>query len=193
MRITGGAARGIVLSVDKSHGVRPATDRMREALFSSLGSLVEGALFLDLFAGSGSYGLEALSRGAAGGTFIERDSRVTRVLNTNLQAVCKSIGHNISNCEILQMDVFQLKELSPEKFDLIFADPPYQKFSELHVKLFSAAASWIRPRESSRLILEMPGGSEPAHEGWGLMREFGGKSRGDPTVSVYRRLPDPCP
>ena len=67
VRISGGAARGIELLVPKGDTVRPATDGMRQAVFSSLGARVAGARFVDLFAGSGAYGLEAFSRGASGG------------------------------------------------------------------------------------------------------------------------------
>jgi len=74
--------------------VRPATDALRQALFSSIGARVEGARFLDLFAGSGAYGLEALSRGAMGGLFVERDRRAVTCLEKNLAAVCKSLGQS---------------------------------------------------------------------------------------------------
>src|SRR5580658_3909094 len=80
VRISGGLARGIELAVPRGGAVRPATDGMRQAVFSSLGSRVEGARFVDLFAGSGAYGLEALSRGASGGTFVERSARASSCL-----------------------------------------------------------------------------------------------------------------
>jgi len=92
VRITGGKARGIPLAVPRGDAVRPATDALRQALFSSIGARVEGARFLDLFAGSGAYGLEALSRGAASGLFVERDRRTVTCLEKNLAAVSKSLG-----------------------------------------------------------------------------------------------------
>ena len=75
MRISGGLARGIPLLAPRGDAVRPATDSLRQAVFSSLGERVAGARFLDLFAGTGAYGLEAISRGAAGGVFVEKDAR----------------------------------------------------------------------------------------------------------------------
>ena len=72
MRITGGLARSIPLILPKGDAVRPATDALRQAVFSSLAARVAGARFLDLFAGSGAYGLEALSRGASSGVFVEK-------------------------------------------------------------------------------------------------------------------------
>src|SRR6185312_3355422 len=92
MRISGGQARGIPLVVPKGDAVRPATDGMRQAAFSSLGAVVPGARFLDLFAGSGAYGLEALSRGAANGVFVEKNAKAAGCLRQNLTAVCKSLG-----------------------------------------------------------------------------------------------------
>ena len=92
MRISGGLARGIELSVPKGDAVRPATDGMRQAVFSSLGPRVAGARFVDLFAGSGAYGLEAFSRGASGGTFVEQNAKAAACLRKNIAAVCRSLG-----------------------------------------------------------------------------------------------------
>ena len=84
MRITGGAARGIPLRAPKGPLTRPATDRMREAIFSRLGSRVSQARVADLYAGTGSYGLEALSRGAAQVHFFEKKSSRTLLLGKQL-------------------------------------------------------------------------------------------------------------
>ena len=93
MRITGGKARGINLTTGRAAHVRPATDRMREAVFSSLGKAVESASVLDLFAGSGSYGMEALSRGAGSALFVEKHPQAVDALQRNLDAVLKSMGN----------------------------------------------------------------------------------------------------
>ena len=94
MRISGGQARGIPLRVPPGDAVRPATDGMRQAVFSSIASRVPGARFFDLCAGSGAYGLEALSRGAAGGVFVEKNAKAVACVRTNLAAVCKSLGRD---------------------------------------------------------------------------------------------------
>ena len=90
MRISGGLAKGISLRVTKATKLRPATDANRERLFSSLGDFVREKSVLDLFAGSGSYGLEALSRGAGLAIFVESDRRIFRDLKENLANTCKS-------------------------------------------------------------------------------------------------------
>src|ERR1043165_2460605 len=104
MRITGGNARGIPLAVPKGDAVRPATDAMRQAVFSSLGARVADAQFLDLFAGSGGYGLEPLSRGAAGGTFVEQNAKAVACLRQNIAAVCKSLSRDERGLTVLQGD-----------------------------------------------------------------------------------------
>jgi 16S rRNA (guanine966-N2)-methyltransferase len=90
MRISGGKARGIPLRAAKAPELRPATEANRERLFSSLGQQIQNARVLDLFAGTGSYGLEALSRGAAEAYFVEKNRKITKDLKDNLSKVLKS-------------------------------------------------------------------------------------------------------
>src|SRR4051812_45085113 len=104
MRISGGGARGIPLLVPKGDAVRPATDAMRQGVFSSLGEHVVGARFLDLFAGSGAYGLEAFSRGAAGGRFVEQNAKAVACLRQNIAAVSKSVGRDAAALHAIQAD-----------------------------------------------------------------------------------------
>src|SRR5476651_1333659 len=124
MRISGGAARGIPLLVPKGDAVRPATDGLRQAVFSSLAARLPGARFLDLFAGSGAFGLEALSRGAAGGVFVERNPRAVECLRRNLAAVGKSLGHTVDDIVVLPRDVFAASFEAQPVPDLVFVDPP---------------------------------------------------------------------
>src|SRR3954466_4166381 len=102
MRISGGIAKGITLAVPRGDRVRPATDGLRQAVFSSLGDRVVAARFLDLFAGSGAYGLEALSRGAAGGSFVELNARAAACVRQNIAAVCKSMGRDENDLAVIQ-------------------------------------------------------------------------------------------
>ncbi|PWU06051.1 MAG: methyltransferase, partial [Verrucomicrobia bacterium] len=85
MKITGGLAKGIPIKSSTKSTLRPATDYLRQAIFSSLGNLVENASFLDLFAGTGAYGLEAWSRGASGGLFVEKDRLFIPILQSNIE------------------------------------------------------------------------------------------------------------
>src|ERR1035437_9316558 len=134
MRISGGQARGIPLIVPKGDAVRPATDGMRQAAFSSLGGYVTGARFLDLFAGSGAYGLEALSRGAAGGgggggCCAKKPAGGPPCLRRNLAAVCKSLGRDPAGVEVWQADALTMAPTDPLP-DLVFIDPPYHLIAD---------------------------------------------------------------
>ena len=123
MRIIGGLARGIRLDAGPQEAVRPTTDRIKETLFNILGD-VEGRTVIDFFAGSGSLGLEALSRGAEKVYFVEKDPRTCRIIKSNLQKVEKSLGIE-SEAEILSCGYRQALHKIRHKADLILADPPY--------------------------------------------------------------------
>jgi 16S rRNA (guanine966-N2)-methyltransferase len=117
MRIIVGAAKGRRLEVPR-RGTRPLTGRAREAIFSSLAAVVSDAGVLDLYAGSGSLGLEALSRGAASCRFVERDSAAVQVLRRNVSAV--GLGG-----EVVIEDVSRFLRSAAGTYDLVFVDPPY--------------------------------------------------------------------
>jgi 16S rRNA (guanine966-N2)-methyltransferase len=121
MRVIAGSAGGLRLAVPK-RGVRPTMDRVKAAVFSSLGDAVIGARVLDLFAGSGALGIEALSRGASSVVFVEADRQSAAIIEGNLVRT-KLKGR------IRQEQVFDfLRHASgTERFDIIFADPPYEK------------------------------------------------------------------
>jgi 16S rRNA (guanine966-N2)-methyltransferase len=120
MRVIAGTAGRIRLTVPK-RGVRPTMDRVKAAIFSSLGDSVADARVLDLFAGSGALGIEAVSRGASSAVFVEQDRQSTEIIERNL-AKAKLKGR------VRQRDVFDfLRHVSGEEtFQIIFADPPYE-------------------------------------------------------------------
>jgi 16S rRNA (guanine966-N2)-methyltransferase len=118
MRVIAGIAKGRRLIGPEGSGTRPMTDRAREALFSSLGDTVVGTDVLDLYAGSGSIGLEALSRGAATVVFVERDKAALRALRRNIEHV--GLGG-----AVVATDVERYLHGSHAMVDLAFVDPPY--------------------------------------------------------------------
>ena len=121
MRVIAGSAGGIQLDVPK-RGVRPTMDRVKAAIFSSLGNLVIDARVLDLFAGSGALGIEALSRGAASALFVDKDRQSTAAIEKNLART------NLRG-RVFGQDVFDFlrRFSSAEKFEIVFADPPYER------------------------------------------------------------------
>ena len=135
MRIIAGEAKGTRLLVPKGPNVRPSLDRVRESLFSMLGGRVAGARFLDLYAGSGANGIEALSRGAEYAVFVDKDIRFVREnlrkthLNTRAACVCANLPGGVA----------KLQGRAP--FDIVFADPPFKQddFTPLLARLADSA------------------------------------------------------
>ena len=120
MRIISGSAGGIPIQVPKTL-LRPTSDRVREAVFSMLGDRTEGAAVLDLFAGSGAYGLECLSRGAASCVFVESDRAAAPVIAANLKKAALTGG------TVATAPVESWLKAKAGSYDLIFADPPFLK------------------------------------------------------------------
>jgi 16S rRNA (guanine966-N2)-methyltransferase len=121
LRVISGTAGGLQLKSPKRHALRPTQDRIRQVIFSSLAEIVPGMRVLDLYAGTGSFGIEALSRGAASATFVEQDAEAVQCIKDNLLH-CHLQG------DVRREDAFAyLDKTPPQPFDLIFADPPYLK------------------------------------------------------------------
>lgn len=186
MRISGGAARGITLTVPKGDKVRPATDGMRQSVFSSLGAVVGGAHFLDLFAGSGAYGLEALSRGAAGGVFVEQNAKAAACIRQNIIAVSKSVGCEPTCLRVTQADARTVPLEMGRVPDLVFIDPPYELIPELAPGLFERLLTSLAANPAAILVFEYPGELELAPPGWTLLKRLGKGAR-QPTVGFFRR------
>jgi len=124
MRVVAGEYRGRRLEAPAGTATRPTSDRVREAVFNILGD-VSGAVVLDLFAGSGALGIEALSRGAAAATFVDRDERALAAVRANLEA----FG---AVARVVRTDAIAfLKRQDGAGYDLIFVDPPYDSAPEL--------------------------------------------------------------
>jgi 16S rRNA (guanine966-N2)-methyltransferase len=121
LRVISGSAGGLHLKSPKRHALRPTQDRIRQVIFSSLAEFVPGARVLDLFAGTGALGIEALSRGAASATFVEENKEAVLCIKDNL-------SHCHLQGDVRLADVFAFLQKPPaEEFDMIFADPPYNK------------------------------------------------------------------
>ena len=185
VRITGGVLKRSILRFPATHGLRPTCDRVRETLFNWLTPYIQGANCLDLFAGSGVLGLEALSRGARTCTLIEQDATACQAIKQNLARLLP--GQNHAHTTILQQDALrwlnQLQDLS--HYSVIFLDPPYQSsllpksltlIAQQHRTLYQHA--WFYLEHHQSLNSSLTQGLKPvktAHYGqvyFGLYRAF---------------------
>ena len=186
MRISGGKARGIPLKVSKKGDVRPAIETTRERLFSSIFQSVENATVLDLFAGSGAYGLESLSRGAKEATLVEKNRLVFNDLKTNLAAVLKSANLQGEAGRLVNRDVLDFaKEPSSQNYDIIFIDPPYAEIEKLGPRLFELLLRNYYLSKDGFAVLETPGELKMEFPGWTVTRVVGKEKRGSPVHRIY--------
>jgi len=155
LRLTGGGARGRRLQAPRGRLVRPTADRVREALFDILGARVGGARFLDVYAGTGAVGCEALSRGAVRAVFLERDRRSLELIEQNLR-----LGPWTGAAEILAGEArlsLQGLDRRRERFEVIFLDPPYDDpelddVLALAARLLTPQGALVVEHRSSRKI-----------------------------------------
>jgi 16S rRNA (guanine966-N2)-methyltransferase len=145
VRIVGGEFSGRALATPRSHAIRPSADRLRQALFDvlvhSFDNAVVGARVLDLFAGTGALGLEALSRGAASALFVEDGVEARGLIRRNVEALGLT-----GRTKILRRDATRLGDAGTiAPFDLIFADPPYGKGLGEKALMSAVAGGWLTP------------------------------------------------
>jgi 16S rRNA (guanine(966)-N(2))-methyltransferase RsmD len=128
MRIIGGSGKGRVLKSPLVKKIRLTSDKVKEALFNILGKRIVGAYFLELFAGSGSVGVESLSRGAKAVVFVDNDNRCIKTIRENLKLFNLKTSREVAT--LLQLDAFKAISLlhrQRKKFNIIFLDPPYYR------------------------------------------------------------------
>lgn len=167
MRVVAGSARGRKLIAPSGHAVRPTADRVRQATFNALESrgLVEGARVIDLFAGTGALGIEALSRGAEAVTFVDESRESVDTIRTNIN----NLGF-VERATIIRSDVLRwaMTTTPATEFDLVFADPPYT-FEQWPVLL-------DRLRDRGAVLVAESRDGVDAMTGWEILRQqrYGG-------------------
>jgi 16S rRNA (guanine966-N2)-methyltransferase len=160
---------------------------MRQAVFSSLGARVVGARFWDLFAGSGAYGLEALSRGAAGGVFVERNAEAVAAVKRNLAAVSRSLGAPNTVVEVVKADALTWVPAGGVALaDLVFIDPPYEIIPTVAPLLLDRLAQVLAKKPDALVLFEMPGEATLSPTSWTCVHRLGRGTR-QPTVAFFRR------
>ena len=176
LRIVGGTLRGSRIDVPDAPGLRPTPDRVRETLFNWLMPVIEGAHCLDLFAGTGALGIEALSRGAAAVDFVEADAQLADMLRANLTRLHQS-------ARVTRGDAMRFLAEGAARYDIVFLDPPFvadlwsPAAQALETAQRLAAGAWIYVEAPVDAVAELP-------EGWDLHRE--GRA-GGVRYSLYRR------
>jgi 16S rRNA (guanine966-N2)-methyltransferase len=177
MRVIAGSLGGRRFGAPAGRVTRPTSERVREALFAILGSL-DGAVVLDLFAGSGALGIEALSRGAERAVFVERDDLAVGVLRDNL----KALGIGPPEAEVRPADAFaalRTARARKETYDLVFIDPPYRHAPSWGSELSKVLPSLLAP--AARVVVESDRRA-PVDLQMGLESE---RRYGDTTIRIH--------
>jgi len=170
VRIVAGRWKGRTIEAPAGPAVRPTLDRVREAWMSILQADIPGAKVVDLFAGSGALGLEALSRGAVTADFVEKSSRSLRSLKANIEKLDASDASTIHRADALQF----VERLRPDAFDIAFADPPYEGAGAARL-----AAHWLQLPFAS--ILSVEHAASEAMPPGGRTRRYGTSA-----ITIYR-------
>ncbi|MDR2012667.1 MAG: 16S rRNA (guanine(966)-N(2))-methyltransferase RsmD [Rhodanobacter sp.] len=178
VRIVAGHLRGSRLHVPDIDGLRPSPDRVRETLFNWLAPWIAGMRCLDLYAGTGALGIEALSRGAGECVFVERDRTLWRLLQDNLARL------HITNGRAIHRDAADFLAATPQAFDLVFLDPPFP------ANLWSASAQALEERgwlcDAAMIYVESPQGIVPAVPARWIPHREG--HAGAVRYALYRRI-----
>ena len=186
-RVIAGSARGIRLQAPGSAS-RPLGDRVKQTLFAILEPDLPGARVLDLFAGSGAGGIEALSRGAAGAVFVEQDPTATRVIEANLRATTLA-GPNV---RVIRTDVTAFMDLQAEEhlpFDIVLIDPPYAE-TDLRQRVLSWLGSTGAPLAPGARVVAKHFWRDRPPERIGLLASERERRFGETALTFYRRQED---
>lgn len=182
MRIIAGTYRGLTLKTLKGGKLRPTSEQLRETLFDVLGPRIEGARFLDAYAGSGAVGLEALSRGAQAVVFIEHHRPAAEIIRQNLEALKIESDFRLMTCQVLTG--FERLAAENARFDYVFLDPPYDAIREYHHALRQLGRSSLLSPTS--LVVAEHSRHVRLEEQYGALRRSRLLRHGDAQLAFYR-------
>ncbi len=182
IRIIGGTAGGRKIKTPRGMTVRPTLDRVREAYFNIVKNEIDDSYFLDVCAGSGSVGIEALSRGAEMVTFIEKDKKVARVVNSNLVLLKFTEGWEMLNSDALK--AIELLSKRGKQFDLIFFSPPYPDFQLYQDFMESFGKGKILHNET--ILTVQHENKTPVKEEYTFLKRYRSSAYGQTILSFYR-------
>lgn len=187
MRVIAGHFRSRVLSAPPGLDTRPTSDRLRETLFNVLAPRISGAAFLDLYAGSGAVGIEAISRGASRVAFVERDPAAARVLRGNLESLHISEGFRVHAGSV---KTFLQKRAAdagpkPDPNDIVFLDPPYDAADEYASTLNLLGGSTAAHIAPDAVVIAEHRRKTTLEESYGTLRRTRLLEQGDAALSFY--------
>lgn len=190
MRITGGSAKGRHLIGPKAgwRFIRPTGDRVREALFTLLGDEMAGSTVLDLYAGTGALGLEALSRGAERAVFVDQSRQALELIHGNLTNCFPTAKASLQQLNLSRNDsIGRLKKKMPDQllFDIVFLDPPYEK--KLAEKTLAMVEREALLKDNGLVVAEERA-SEQLAEQYGTMTLASHRSYGETGIWLYRNI-----
>ncbi len=184
MRIIAGRYRGRLLKSPPSLQTRPTSDRLRETLFNILAPRIEGARFLDLCAGSGAVGIEALSRGTTQVTFVDRSRKTCALIEANVKAL-KVDGHEIEIVIAEASDFLRRRAMKKtQPFDIIFFDPPYASDYETVLNYVGTQASQLLSKEGILVVEHFSKNVLKAE--FGSLKRYRGIKQGESSLSFYQ-------
>lgn len=185
MRIIAGRYRRRKLKSPPSLQTRPTSDRLRETLFNILAPQIEGARFLDLCAGSGAVGIEALSRGAAQVTFVDRSRKMCALIEANLDSL--GVTENVTDVVCSEATDFLRQHANAKVFDLIFFDPPYDTDYEAVLNYVGENATRLLTEEGV-VVVEHHQKKELSVR-FGILQRYRRLNQGDSCLSLYQMSP----
>ncbi len=181
MRIIGGTLRSRTLQAPTGLATRPTSDRLRETLFNVLAPRIEGAAFLDLYAGSGAVGIEALSRGAEHVVFVERGPAALKMLRTNLEKLGIARGFHVESGSVTSF----MRRARAWSFDIIFLDPPYDADAEYESTLNLLGDKACAVLAEGSIVIVEHRRKTPLDGRYGLLARTRLLEQGDASLSFY--------
>ncbi len=182
MRIIAGSFRSRTLQAPAGMATRPTSDRLRETLFNVLAPRIEGAAFLDLYAGSGAVGIEALSRKASYAQFVERTPAALKALRANLETLGLKAGFAIAQSSV---GSFLRKASATNRFDVVFLDPPYDAASEYALVLGMLGGASADLLAVDALVIAEHRRKERLADKYGNLKRTRLLEQGDASLSFY--------
>ena len=185
MRVIAGQYRSRVLSAPKGRDTRPTSDRLRETLFNVLAPHIDGAVFVDLYAGSGAVGIEALSRGAREAIFVEQAEPALKAIRANLAALGIRGGYTLEPRSVNAA----LKRLAStgRMADIVFLDPPYESFDEYEVALGLLGGECSGLLAPYAIVVAEHAKKNDLAEQYGELSQYRVLKQGDAALSFYKK------